>query len=341
MRRIIIPVATGLAMIASAGVSVAQEQGRQGHGQAPAGGGGMRGPPAGGASGPRIGPAERQGPRAASPGRVEQNRRAEPQRVNRERQQATERQQHRNVQEERSRVERQRSTSRNAERAQEQRRVEEQQRRSAQTPGGRDRQATERNAGGDQLIRRREEMREARTHLGPEDRQRLHAGFDVGRARLINAKFDWHVGHRVPRNVHLYPVPREVISFFPYYRDYSYFAVGEDICIVDSRTYEVVDVIDEGYYRGAPRPAIARLSLSGSQIALIRDSLPPDFPDSGLRLRLALGAEIPRDVELHEFPPLVLDRVPALADYRFVLAQDQIVIVDQRDRAIALVIDRA
>jgi hypothetical protein len=168
---------------------------------------------------------------------VEQNRRAEPQRVNRERQQATQRQQHRNVQEERSRTERQRSTTRNAERAQERRRVEEQQRRSAQTPaGGRDRQVTERNAGGDQLTRRREEIRQARTRLGPQDRQRLHAGFDVGRARLTNAKFDWHVGHRVPRHVHLYPVPREVISFFPYYSDYSYFAVGEDICIVDPRT---------------------------------------------------------------------------------------------------------
>jgi hypothetical protein len=55
---------------------------------------------------------------------------------------------------------------------------------------------------------------------------------------------------------------------------------------------------------------------------------------------LALGAEIPGDVELHEFAALVLDRAPALADYRFILVQEQIVIVDPRDRSIALVIDR-
>jgi hypothetical protein len=140
--------------------------------------------------------------------------------------------------------------------------------------------------------------------------------------------------------VHLYPVPRDVIGFFPYYRDYSYFVVGEDICIVNPGTYEVVDVIDEGFWR-APRPQFAGLRLSSAQIALVRDSIPPDFPMAGLRLRLALGAEIPDDVELHELPTIVLDRVPELRDYRFLVADEQIVIVDPRDRSIALVIDRA
>jgi hypothetical protein len=58
-------------------------------------------------------------------------------------------------------------------------------------------------------------------------------------------------------------------------------------------------------------------------------------------LRLALGAEIPQDVEPHEFPPLVLDRVPQLQGYRFIVTGDQIVIVEPRDRSIALVIDRS
>jgi hypothetical protein len=62
---------------------------------------------------------------------------------------------------------------------------------------------------------------------------------------------------------------------------------------------------------------------------------------AGIRLRLALGAEIPDDVELHELPTIVLDRVPELRDYRFLVADDQIVIVDTHDRSIALVIDRA
>jgi len=140
--------------------------------------------------------------------------------------------------------------------------------------------------------------------------------------------------------VHLFPVSREVIAFFPYYRSYSYFVVGDEICIVDPGTYEVVDVIDEGYWR-APGREVAGLRLSAGQIALIRDSVSRDFPEADVRLRLALGAEIPDDVELYEFPQIVLDRAPELYEFRFLVAGGQIVIVDPRDHSIALVIDRA
>jgi hypothetical protein len=59
-----------------------------------------------------------------------------------------------------------------------------------------------------------------------------------------------------------------------------------------------------------------------------------------LRLRLALGAEIPAKIELYEFASLLLDQVPKLRDFRFVVSQDQVVIVAPQDRSIALVLDR-
>jgi hypothetical protein len=74
---------------------------------------------------------------------------------------------------------------------------------------------------------------------------------------------------------------------------------------------------------------------------IVRESIPADFPNAGIHLRLALGAEIPEDVQLHEFAPFVLDRVPQLRGYVFVVVSDQIVIVQPGDRLIALVIDRA
>jgi hypothetical protein len=196
------------------------------------------------------------------------------------------------------------------------------------------RPAAERNGRGD-----RANFAEARGRLSEEQRERLHRAFDFEHARVAHADFDWHVGHRVPRHVRLYPVPADVISFLPYYRDYSYFVVDTEICIVDPRTYEVVDVIDEGYL-GRPRSRVAVLALSPRQIAALRDSIPPDLPVAGLRLRLALGAEIPDNVVLHEFPPIVLDRAPDLQNYRFLVTEDQVVIVDPRDRSIALVLDR-
>jgi hypothetical protein len=72
----------------------------------------------------------------------------------------------------------------------------------------------------------------------------------------------------------------------------------------------------------------------------VLDSIPPDFPQARLRLRLALGAEIPPSVELNEFAPLVLDQVPKLRSFRFVLTEDELVIVVPQDRSIALVLER-
>jgi hypothetical protein len=56
-------------------------------------------------------------------------------------------------------------------------------------------------------------------------------------------------------------------------------------------------------------------------------------------VRLALGAEVPRDVELLAFPEDVVERVPAVRRYRYVVTENDIVIVDPDDHAVALVIE--
>ena len=361
MRRILIP-AIAAALAAYAGHASAQgPAGREG----PASGGGhpsagpSSGPPGGmhapggGApqrdmSGPRAAPErgsgnERPGRGAEGPARTER-RQAEPQQPNRERERATQHEQNRAAGQQQRVQERnaERERARAAEQDRDQKRAEERRGRSTEQPDARrDRQAGERNKEGERVAQRREEIRSARDRLGREERQRFRTAFNFQRARATNARFDTHVGHRVPRSVHLYPVPREVITFFPYYRDYSYVVVDDDICIVDPRTYEIVDVIDQGYYGGGPNREIAGLSLSQSQMALIRDSIPRDFPETPIRLRLALGAEVSGDVEIYEFPATLLDRIPKLNEYRFLVIEDQIVIVEPRDRSIALVIDRS
>jgi hypothetical protein len=353
MRRFVLPTAAGLAIVAYVGLASAQPHERGGRGPegggthapggTPGGGGAMHGSggpsgnvhqpggptPRGEWSGPRgyqpdhgnrtETPAQRSQPnRRAEPERkIDENRRAEPQR-NRER-----------GAEERTRAERQREQEGNAERG-----------RAAQPKAAEEqRRVQEREQAGGRLGERPHAIEQARTHLSMQDREKLHRSFDFERARAANVNFDHHVGRRIPRTVHLFPVPREVIDVFPDYRDYSYFVVGDEICIVDPRSYEVVDVVDQGYWPAPPRQA-TRLRLGSAQIALIRDSIPRDFPQADVRLRLALGGEIPDDVELYGLPQIVVDRVPELSDFRFLVADDQIVIVDPQDRYIALVIDR-
>lgn len=146
-----------------------------------------------------------------------------------------------------------------------------------------------------------------------------------------------NVGTRVPRSVRLLPLSVAIVGFAPAYRSYSYIVLeDETICIVDPRSYEIVDVIPAGTQR-AERPQGPRLSLSQEQMRFVAGNLPRE-PRADVRVRLALGAEVPRDVELLTFPREVLSQVPELDGYRYIVAENDIVVVEPRDRGVVLVI---
>jgi hypothetical protein len=183
-------------------------------------------------------------------------------------------------------------------------------------------------------------MRQAHAKLSQEQRVRLRSAFPRDRAHISKTRFTARIGSRIPRSVRLFAVPAAAFGIFSYYRDYSYVVLDDTICIVDPETYEIVDVLDEAPYAPGPRLQSAGLSLSSAQVAIVRDSISPDFPVQQLRIRLALGADIPDRIELFEFGPIVLDSVPQLRDFRFVVTHGEVVIVDPRDRSIALVLER-
>jgi Protein of unknown function (DUF1236) len=186
-----------------------------------------------------------------------------------------------------------------------------------------------------------DEVRRKRLKLSVEQRVRLRSSFNINRGRVTNVRFARRVGTRIPRSIRLIAMPAAVYAVFPDYRSYSYVVVEDDIYIVDPATYEIVDVIDED---GPPSPSgapqVAQLTLTAAERALVLDSIPPGFPEAEVSLRLALGGEVPSRVELHEFAPVVLDTVPKLRDFRFVLAQGMVAIVDPEDRSIELVLER-
>jgi Protein of unknown function (DUF1236) len=190
-----------------------------------------------------------------------------------------------------------------------------------------------------QVADRYERIRQDRTRLSGEQLARFRSGFDREHARIRNVGFALRVGTRIPRGARLFPIPMELVSFVPGYRDYRYVVVEDTVCIVDPVTYDIVDIIDDGAYVPSSRPGFAELRLSPSERTLVLDSIAPDFPRADVRLRLALGAEIPHFVELHWFPDVVIDRVPTLRNFQFIVAQDDVIIVDG-SRTIALVIER-
>jgi Protein of unknown function (DUF1236) len=147
-----------------------------------------------------------------------------------------------------------------------------------------------------------------------------------------------NIGTTIPRSVRLHTLPVVVFGLAPAYRGYSYIVLeDETICIVDAGTYTIIDVIPAGSQR-ADRPSRAQLVLSADQMNFIIASVPKDRT-TNVRVRLALGAEAPRDVELLAFPAEVLGRVPEVGRYRYIVAGGDVVIVDPNDNAVVLVIN--
>jgi uncharacterized protein DUF1236 len=111
----------------------------------------------------------------------------------------------------------------------------------------------------------------------------------------------------------------------------------ETIYIVDPRTYVVVDEIHAGTQH-ADRPGRAQLSLSPEQMRFIHSSVPRDR-NADVRVRLALGAEVPRNVQLLTFPGDIVARIPEVESFRYIVADDDVVVVDPVERGVVLVIN--
>ena len=64
----------------------------------------------------------------------------------------------------------------------------------------------------------------------------------VERARNLSVSVN--VGVALPRSVHLYPIPEDIVVIVPDYRGYEYIMLDDDrVAIVDPDTFEVVDII--------------------------------------------------------------------------------------------------
>jgi hypothetical protein len=63
-------------------------------------------------------------------------------------------------------------------------------------------------------------------------------------APVTNVNFAVSIGTRVPREVGFHPLPAEIVTIYPDWRDYEFCLVREQIIVVDPRTLEIVAVLD-------------------------------------------------------------------------------------------------
>lgn len=300
----------------------------------------------GGAAAPRAAPAQRAAPQQSAPRAERSQPRAErraverraverPQRVERQRQQNAQRAERRQ-REQSQRVERnQRQQKQTVERQQrEQTQRAERQQRTQQQKSAEPRRNEPGKQAGTQQVNQLQASNEQRKGV----RDRIFADRRVDRITKRDFAERVAVGTHIDRrhHRHLHRLTPAILAFAPIYAGYSYLVVDDDICIVDPATYYVVDVIPSTvqYASGSSRP---QLVLSAEDMHFIYASVPKDRPVD-MRVRLALGAEVPGPVDLERFPGGVVDRVPQIEGFRFIVVENDVVIVDPNDRSVALVI---
>jgi hypothetical protein len=85
----------------------------------------------------------------------------------------------------------------------------------------------------------------AAASLSTEQRATIRTAVKQQNAKpMTNVNFSISLGTRVPRSVHFYRVPMELVQIYPRWRGYEYFLVGGQIIVVNPRTHEIVAVLD-------------------------------------------------------------------------------------------------
>ena len=91
---------------------------------------------------------------------------------------------------------------------------------------------------------RSETSNKSHVSLSGDQRTRVQTVFKGHRG---SARSDVHVDARIgvalPRTVTLIEMPEDVVILVPEWRQYRYILIGDEICIVDPVTFEIIDVI--------------------------------------------------------------------------------------------------
>ncbi len=156
--------------------------------------------------------------------------------------------------------------------------------------------------------------------------------------RVNRANFGIAIGTRIPRSVKLFAFSAAVLAIVPAYRSYRYVVVDDRICVVEPTSYEIVEVIDDSPGGFGKAEQVAVLELSQDQRQSVLRQARRDTARADIRIGLALGAEVPSGVTLVQFSPELIFEIPQLEQYRYIFVEDDVVIVNPRNRVIVLVI---
>jgi hypothetical protein len=174
----------------------------------------------------------------------------------------------------------------------------------------------------------------------------LHKDHDFNQART-DVNIHVNIGERLPERVRPRPLPSDIVTIVPEYRGYDYTVVNDEIAIVDPRSHEVVDVIEQGGGGGDRYAGGGGYSYGGHRVTLTDDQRQILFRSATSTSTVGTtssssGASSsgPTCLSLKKVPDELAKSNPELASYQYLAIGDQVVLVDPQNQKIVQVIDQ-
>jgi len=180
------------------------------------------------------------------------------------------------------------------------------------------------------------------------DQQRTRVTQSISRLNVqpvSNVNFSLTVGTAVPRDVRLQTLPADVVEVVPQFRGFSFFAVRDEIVIVEPSTNKIVTVLPRsgGNTAAAPAPARSKLSFTDKDREVVRKHVQTrterQTTGSTAKVVIRRGERLPESVEVEEFPETVYREAPALRDYRYIHRDNRTYVVEPTERTVIEEID--
>jgi Protein of unknown function (DUF1236) len=128
---------------------------------------------------------------------------------------------------------------------------------------------------------------------------------------VTNVNFSLSVGTTIPRDVHLQPLPTDVVEVMPQYRGYDFVLVRDDIVIVEPSSYRIVDVLPRAGRSTAAASAPTshkKITFSDRDRDVIRRhthssrTVERTTGSSSASKRVRVGDRLPDSVAIRSFP---------------------------------------
>ena len=184
--------------------------------------------------------------------------------------------------------------------------------------------------------------REGRSSVSVNDEQRSQIVERLRSERTStneNLNIRVNIGERLPPRVRARPLPPDIVRIAPQYRDYEYTVVDNRVYIVDPRTREVVDLIDESGPAGVTTSRVDR-----QRVVITREQR--DLLKQAARRTMTVGSSAPSGstadsscLTLQPVPEELVRSNPEFSSYRYLAIGDQVVLVDPRQQKIVEVVD--